>query len=100
MSKDQEVGHVLLDQTFTYVKHKGTLKDPSGASSTVNCYSPAAQDAETQYLQSILPSKQQVVQIIEYYEESMLYWIGGLYYGKRLKEDLFEAYGASPQLHL
>ncbi|KAF2856869.1 hypothetical protein T440DRAFT_382593 [Plenodomus tracheiphilus IPT5] len=100
-SKDQPQVNPLLEYTFTYVKTKGGLKDLAGVSSTAACsYSPTARVAEIQHLHSLLPPKERVLAITDYYEQYMLYWVGALYHAPTFRKTLLEAYGTSQELSL
>ncbi|OAL56961.1 hypothetical protein IQ07DRAFT_527473, partial [Pyrenochaeta sp. DS3sAY3a] len=95
--KDQGGQQAPFDQSFKYVQFKGAAKDCSSSTCSL---SSAARVAEMQHLQSILPSKTKTMQIVEYYEQYMLYWIGGLYHGPSFRKKLQAAYGPSDTLDL
>ena len=98
--KDQQAYQGLLDQSLSYIKSKGTLRDVNGVGTLASSYSLAAKAVEIQHLQSILPSKDKIMLILEYYEQYMLYWISGLYHGPSFRKKLLEAYGTASELDL
>jgi hypothetical protein len=99
--KDQESHQGIFDKSFTYVKSKGTLRDGvNGPISIASCYSSAAKVVEIQHLQSILPTKEKVLFIVDYYERYMSYWIGGVYHAPSFRKKLLEAYGQASKLDL
>ena len=69
LDKDQSTQSGIFDQSFDYVKSKGTSRDSNGTSNIPSCYSALAKASEVQHLQSILPSKERLLQITEYYEQ-------------------------------
>jgi hypothetical protein len=99
--KDQESHQGLFDKSFSYVKSKGTLRDgANGPISIASCYSNAAKAIEIQHLQSILPVKEKLLLIVDYYEQNMMYWIGGIFHGPSFRKKLLEAYGQALELQL
>jgi hypothetical protein len=99
--KDQGNHQRLFDKSFTYVNSKGTLRDgANGPISIASCYSNAAKAVEIQHLQSILPSKENVLLIVDYYEQHMMYWVGGIYHGPSFRKKLLEAYDQASELDL
>ncbi|KAL6702682.1 hypothetical protein ACN47E_001229 [Coniothyrium glycines] len=100
LDKDQSSQPRIFDPAYEYVKSKGPIRDVHPNSSANGCYSSAARDAELHHLQAVLPSREQVFSIVEYYEHSMLYWIGGIYHGPTFRKTLHEAYGSSQVLAL
>jgi hypothetical protein len=99
--KDQDSHQGIFDKSFTYAKPKGTLRDGvNGPISIANCYSNAAKVVEIQHLQSILPWKEKVMLIVDYYERYMTYWFGGIYHAPSFRKKLLEAYGQASDLDL
>ncbi|KAF1841860.1 uncharacterized protein K460DRAFT_291697 [Cucurbitaria berberidis CBS 394.84] len=93
--KDQHAQQGLFDQSFRNVQSR------SKNCPTIASYlSSAARAVEIQHVQSLLPSKTQLVQIVEYYEHFMLYWSGGIYHGPTFRKKLLEGYGESQELDL
>ncbi|KAH7402463.1 hypothetical protein BKA66DRAFT_404581 [Pyrenochaeta sp. MPI-SDFR-AT-0127] len=96
--KDQQAQQSLFNQRFTLAQSKGVLRDGPAIASYL---SPGARSIEIQYVQSLLPSKTKVIQIVEYYEQyRLLYWTGGLYHGPSFRKKLLNAYGSSDTLDL
>ncbi|KAH7079146.1 hypothetical protein BKA63DRAFT_488811 [Paraphoma chrysanthemicola] len=88
----------LFDQSLKYVRSAGKqIDEPIRVTSFC---SPAAKIAETQHIQSLLPCKDMVLKITDYYYENMLYWIGGMYHGPTFRRELLEAYGPTSNLDL
>jgi hypothetical protein len=99
--KDADANQTLFDKSFHYARSKGALRDgTTGPHSLASSYSNAARVAETQYLQSILPSKDRLMLIVDYYAEYMMYWNGGIYHAPSFRRKLLEAYGQSSELNL
>ena len=99
--KDQENHQEFFDKSFSYVRNKGTVRDgANGPISIASCYSNAAKIVETQHLQSILPSKAKVILIVDYYQQYMVYWIGGIYHAPSFRKKLLDAYGEASDLKL
>lgn len=61
--------------------------------SATEIFSPAAQVAEFCHLQSVLPTKDQVLQMVDYHQNCMAYWIGGIHHGPTFRRALLAAYG-------
>ncbi|KAF2132033.1 hypothetical protein P153DRAFT_354686 [Dothidotthia symphoricarpi CBS 119687] len=95
-SPAQDTGLSYQDPRYMQTK-RIPINAPGGFST---CYSSAAAVVEIQYLQSILPSKENVIRITNYYEQCMLYWINGIYHGPSFRRELNEAYDSSDQLNL
>jgi hypothetical protein len=68
-----------FDQSLTWVRSAGKQIDESNR--VGGFCSPVAKAIETQHIQSLLPSKEMVLTITEYYYECMLYWTCGIYHG-------------------
>lgn len=51
---------------------------PSADDVPTNSFSPAAKSVEVYHLQSLLPSKPQVLLLVDYHDRCMSYWTGGL----------------------
>ncbi|OAG06821.1 uncharacterized protein CC84DRAFT_1116691 [Paraphaeosphaeria sporulosa] len=91
----------LLDNKEEYTRHQSLMDETLNQSRTktvldeaaTETFSPAAQAAEVYHLQSVLPTKEQVFQMIDYHQNCMAYWIGGIYHGPSLRQALLEAYG-------
>jgi hypothetical protein len=99
--KDQENHQELFDKSFSYVKNKGTVRDgANGPISIASCYSNAAKIVEIQHLQSILPSKAKMILIVDYYQQYMMYWIGGIYHAPSFRKKLLDAYGEASDIQL
>ncbi len=92
--KDADANRSLFDKTFSYARSKGTPRDG------LSCYSNAARIVETQHLQSILPPKEKLVLIVDYYDQYMMYWNGGIYHAPSFRRELLAAYGQSSKLNL
>ncbi|KAH3949009.1 hypothetical protein HBI56_003360 [Parastagonospora nodorum] len=88
----------ILNQSIEHVKSAGAQID--GSNRVANFSSPVAKATEVQQLQKLIPSKNVVMTITDYYEKHMLYWMGGLYYAPALREELLQAYGSSETLNL
>lgn len=88
----------FLNQNARYTQTSQPLiSAPEGFST---CYSSVARVAEIRHLQSILPSKENVFRIIDYYEQYMQYWMIGTYHGPSFRRELKQAYGLSDELRL
>lgn len=99
--KDADANQTLFDKSFSYARSKGPVRDAAnGSSPLAGCYSNAARIVETQYLQSILPSKDKLMLIVDYYTEYMVYWIGGIFHAPSFRRKLLAAYGQSSELDL
>ena len=59
-----------------------------------------ARSAEALHIQSLLPSRQQVFEMVDYHQRDMIYWTGGIYHGPSFRKSLLEAYGQSSTLQL
>ncbi|KAG9189696.1 hypothetical protein G6011_06564 [Alternaria panax] len=99
--KDAGTNQTLFDKSFSYARSKGTSRDEvNGSTSLAGCYSNAARIVETQYLHSILPSKDRLFLVVDYYAENMMYWNGGIYHAPSFRRKLVAAYGQSSELNL
>ncbi|KAF2440708.1 hypothetical protein P171DRAFT_435480 [Karstenula rhodostoma CBS 690.94] len=78
----------LMDQTLNQSRTKTVLDEAA-----TEVFSPAAQAAEVYHLQSVLPTKEQVFHMVDYHQNCMAYWIGGIYHGPSFRQALLEAYG-------
>jgi len=88
----------LFDQSLRYVRSAGKQVDvPNRATSFC---SPTAKAIEMQHIQSVLPDKETLLKIVDYYYEYMLYWAGGFYHGPSFRRKLLEAYGESSVMDL
>lgn len=97
--KDEPTPHpTIFDQGVNFVKSHGTVRNEPWRSPS--CFSPAAKTAEVQYLQSLLPDRDELLTIIDYYSECMLYWIGGLYHGPTFRQQVLKRFGASSTMDL
>lgn len=96
--KDAQPIPGLLDQSYAYVQPNGKLGDE--ASRIANSFSPAAKSLEMDYLQSLLPPKETLLKIVDYYTDYMLYWNGGLYHWPTFRKKLISSYGSSSTLNL
>lgn len=63
-------------------------------------FSPASRAVEIYHIQSLLPSKHQVLQMVDYHECYMLYWSGGIYHAPSFRKSLLNGYGKSDELEL
>lgn len=45
-----------------------------------------------QYLQTMVPAKELVFKVVDYYHECMLYWFGGVWHWPSFRARLVEAY--------
>lgn len=95
-SKDEYVrNQSLMERTLNQNRTKRLSNEE-----TTEIFSPAAQAVEVCYLQSILPSKDQVLLMVDYHQDCMAYWVGGIYHGPSFRKALLEAYGGTNQLVL
>ena len=95
-SKDEYArNQSLMDRTLTQSRTKRFSNE--GATEK---FSPAAQAVELQHIQSMLPSREQVLSMVDYHQDCMAYWIGGIYHGPSFRKALLAAYGESSQLAL
>jgi hypothetical protein len=95
-SKDEYTrNQSLMDRTLNQSRTKTVLDE--GAT---DIFSPAAQAVEVYHLQSMLPSKDQVFWLVDYHQDYMAYWVGGIYHGPSFRKALLEAYGDADQLDL
>jgi hypothetical protein len=62
-----------IEQSLNQTRSNACLDEPAS-----DGFSPAAQSMELCHLQSLLPSKEQVIQITEYHHRCMQYFIGGI----------------------
>jgi hypothetical protein len=65
-----------------------------------NGFSPAARAVEASHLQSLLPGRNQVFQMVDYHERQMLSWSGGIYHAPGFRKELYAAYGQANELEL
>ncbi|KAL5118374.1 transcription elongation factor spt5 [Pleosporales sp. CAS-2024a] len=66
----------------------------------MNFCSSSARSTEMQYINALLPSKEAVLTITDYYHNNMLYWTGGVYHSPSFKKTLIDAYGSSDTIDL
>lgn len=92
----------LLDQESRNIRTKDTpFSEKVGtASNYTSCFSPAARAVETVQMQSLLPSAAKVLQMVEYHEQYLTYWGGGLYHGPTLKKEIRRATNPSGKIDL
>lgn len=89
--KDPFEGGTSLSQSRTQCE---TVMTPATTLST------NARSAEALHIQSLLPSRHQVFEMVDYHERDMLYWTGGCYHGPTFRRSLVNAYGQSSTLQL
>jgi len=53
-----------------------------------------------EYVQSLLPDRQMVLRIVDYYHECMAYWCGGLWHWPSFRAKLVGAYAGGEMLEL
>ncbi|KAJ4362180.1 hypothetical protein N0V95_001528 [Ascochyta clinopodiicola] len=70
------------------------------AANSTSCFSPAARAVEAVQMQSLLPPVQKITQIVEYHEQCLTYWGGGLYHGPSFRKQLQKASNQSGKLDL
>lgn len=85
----------LMDKTLNQTRTKTVLDEAA-----TEVFSPAAQAAEVYHLQSVLPSKDQVIRMVDYHQDCMAYWVGGIYHGPSFRKALLEAYGNHDHIDL
>jgi hypothetical protein len=88
----------LFDQSLKYARSTGKQIDVPNREASF-C-SPVAKAVEAQHVLSLLPNKETVLAIADYYYEHMLYWIGGIYHGPSFREKLVDAYASSMTLDM
>ena len=71
--EEYERTQALIEQNLLSDRTKTCLDEPVS-----NNFSPAARSVELYHLQSLLPTKKQVLQMIDYHDRCMAYWIGGI----------------------
>jgi hypothetical protein len=86
----------LFDQSQSNVRLIGKQIDVP--SREVSFCSPVAKAVEAQHVLSLLPNKEAVLSITDYYYENMHYWIGGVYHGPSFRQKLVDAYDSSTTL--
>ena len=106
---DISIGTLLSDRD-AYAHHRALMnansiqareKGPNDISSTIPPgISPAARAVEVFHNQSLLPTKEQIFNMVDYHERNMLYWSGGVYHGPSFRRSLVEAYGQAEELQL
>jgi hypothetical protein len=87
----------LLDHSIKDLKSFARQDAPSRIASF--CSIPA-KAMEVQHVETLLPSREVVMTITDYYHKNMLYWMGGLYHGPSFRRDLIQAYGSGRTLDL
>ncbi|KAF1973028.1 hypothetical protein BU23DRAFT_466187 [Bimuria novae-zelandiae CBS 107.79] len=85
----------IMDRTLSQSRTKTVLDQE-----TTENFSPSARAVEVYHLQSTLPSKDQILHMVDYHQNCMAYWIGGIYHGPSFRKALLEAYGDAVQLDL
>lgn len=70
------------------------------AANSMGCFSPAARAVESGQMQSLMPPIDKIVQMINYHEEFLTYWGGGLYHGPTLRKQLQKACTATGKIDL
>nr|GFD57462.1 hypothetical protein [Tanacetum cinerariifolium] len=83
----------LLDQESKSMRPKETpFSEKLGtAPNSTSCFSPAARAVETVQMQSLLPPIEKILLMVEYHEQFLTYWGGGLYHGPSLKREIRKA---------
>jgi len=102
-----DVSDITLDSLLTddnpYQQSKNISQTQNRMEKTMDpsiTLSSNARSAEGLYIQSLLPSREQVFEMVHYHERDMLYWSGGVYHGPSFRKSLLEAYGQSSTLQL
>ncbi|UPX13805.1 uncharacterized protein EKO05_0004304 [Ascochyta rabiei] len=90
---DQESKNTRLQET-PFTEKVGT------AANSTSCFSPAARAVESMQMQSLLPPVEKIAQIVEYHEQYLTYWAGGLYHGPSFRKQLQKACNQSGKLDL
>ncbi|KAF2021997.1 hypothetical protein BU24DRAFT_362964 [Aaosphaeria arxii CBS 175.79] len=100
----------LLTSKGSYVRHKALMEQALGqdqgpgkqadVDGLVGGFSPAARAVEAYHIQSLVPAKEQVLQMVKYHEDYMLYWTGGIYHGPNFYKSVLAAYGQSNTMNL
>lgn len=92
----------LLDQESKNMGSKETsFSEKMGtATNSTSCFSPAARAVETVQMQSLLPSTEKIFLMVEYHEQFLTYWGGGLYHGPSLRKEIQKASSPSGKIDL
>ncbi|KAF2867897.1 hypothetical protein BDV95DRAFT_501500 [Massariosphaeria phaeospora] len=85
----------LMDQTLNQVVCKNF-----GENGAYTGFSTAARAVEVYHIQSLMPPRHQVFQMVDYHGNHMLYWAGGIYHGPSFRTSVTQAYGESDDLEL
>lgn len=97
---DKDVSTVpLLDQESKKQSRETPFAAKLGTNST-SCFSSAARAVETVQMQSLLPSMEKIYQIIDYHEQFLTYWCGGLYHGPSFRKQVQRGCSQSGKLDL
>ncbi|KAF2476189.1 uncharacterized protein BDR25DRAFT_309625 [Lindgomyces ingoldianus] len=98
-AKDADArGKALAHQTLNQSQPRRLDEDDL----TLSCgpFSAPARALEVLQLQSLLPTKSQTLQMIDYHEQFMIYWMGGVYHSPSFRKSVLEAFGHSDALDL
>ncbi|KAH6620067.1 hypothetical protein C7974DRAFT_225652 [Boeremia exigua] len=92
----------LLDQESHNIRSRdGPFHERMGtASNSVGCYSPAARAVETVQMQSLLPPVDKILAIVNYHDQYLSYWGGGLYHSPTFRKQIEKAANQSNKLDL
>jgi hypothetical protein len=97
--KDAEIREPSFsEQSLRYVRSAG--KQINESSGVTSFCSPTATAVEVQHIQSLLPDRDTLLKIVDYYNECVLYWFGGIYHWPSFRKKLLEAYGPEQILDL
>jgi len=94
-SRESHGNHTLNDQALQQSQSK-----QSDDNAMIRGFSPAARAVEVFHIQSLLPEKHQVLNMVDYHEKYMLYWSGGIYHAPSFLKVLLAQYGQSDELEL
>ena len=92
----------LLDQESKNMRSRETpfTGNMGTAMISTSCFSSAARAVETVQMQSLLPSMDRIYLIMDYHEQFLLYWGGGLYHGPTFRKQVLKAYNQCGKLDL
>ncbi|KAF2643137.1 hypothetical protein P280DRAFT_393633 [Massarina eburnea CBS 473.64] len=96
--KDKEAydhNQALMERSLDNDSSKTCLNEPAS-----DGLSPTAQSVEVHHLQSLLPTKEQVLSIVDYHGRCMAWWIGGFYHRPSFQKTLEAAYEGTQDLNL
>lgn len=88
----------LLDKESR--EHSRETSFPKKTGNTTSCFSPAARAVEIVQMQSLLPAMEKIYLIVDYHQQFLSYWGGGLYHGPTFKKQLQKACNQSGKLDL